>query len=119
MRKVIIFTALILAISSLAAAADPDSGRGLFNDPRLGLGTSGKTCKTCHVDGLDLDIDLLGKRNFEIMGVMVADVREAVNFCIEVTLRGEGIDPDSKEMQDILAYLEILAREGGGKKYDP
>ena len=119
MNKVIIFTVVLISLYGLTYAADPENGRKLFADPLLGRGTSGKTCNTCHEGGLDLNVNMAEKSNFELMGVQVADIREAINFCIEVTLRGEDLDPHSKEMEDILAYLEILARHWGGKKYAP
>ena len=88
--------------------------------PVIGItGSNGKTCLTCHEKGLDLDVNLMDKRNFEVMGVKVKDPADAVNFCIEVALRGEGIDPQSKEMANMLAWLAILATKSEGKKYDP
>ncbi|MBU0479732.1 MAG: hypothetical protein KKG47_01395 [Proteobacteria bacterium] len=119
MWKEIITGLAVLLATAPCLAGDPVRGERLFSDPSFGNGTSGKTCLTCHEKGLDLGVDLMGKRNFEIMGVMVANPSEAVNFCIEVALRGEGLDLQSEEMSDILSFLEILALKGGGKKYSP
>jgi len=122
MKNLITFLFISLMLFTFSCplpAADSDKGKRLFDDPRLGNGNTGKTCRTCHEGGLDLDSGFSARKNFEVMGVKVADAVEAVNFCIEVTLRGEGLDSQSREMANLLAYLEVLAKEGGGRKYDP
>jgi|GEM_PF-863294 len=107
---------LILAVLLLAptfpAAADPDLARGrtLYFSSSLGGGTNGKCCFTCHEAGRDLSPGLSSRGERTVMGIRMRSPKEVVNFCIEVALRGEGIDPDGKEMEDLLAYLEYLAR---------
>ena len=100
-----------ILISSSSYAADLVNGKALYENPKLGGGTSGKTCKTCHEDGRDLSRDLLTKKEFRVMRIPMKNLAEVVNFCIEVTLRGEGIAPDSKEMTDLIHYLDYLANK--------
>ena len=119
MRKEIIIATLILFLPNLSIAGDAERGKALFSDPSFGNGTNGKTCLTCHEEGLDLDMNLMEKRDFEVMGVRVKDPADAVNFCIEVTLRGEGLDPQHKDMRDMLSWLTILAPSSQGRKYKP
>ena len=119
MKKAIILIPLLLLFATPGLAAKIERGKLLFNDPTLGKGSNGKTCNTCHEGGLDLAINVIHKENFEVMGVEVENIREAVNFCIQVTLRGEGIDLQGEEMDDLLSYLEFIAKKGGGKKFDP
>ncbi len=119
MKKAIILISLLLISATPCLAAEIDRGKLLFNDPDLGNGSNGKTCNTCHAGGLDLAIDVIHKVNFEIMGVEVKNISEAVNFCIQVTLRGEGLDLQREEMDDLLSYMESIAKKGGGKKFDP
>ena len=92
MKKAIILITILLFSATSGLAVEINRGKLLFNDPSLGKGTSGKTCNTCHAGALDLATDLIHKENFEVMGVEVENIREAVNFCIKVTLRGEGLD---------------------------
>jgi cytochrome c len=119
MKKAIILITLLLFSATPGLAAKIDRGKLLFNDPDLGKGSNGKTCNTCHEGGLDLAINVFHKENFEVMGVGVKNIREAVNFCIQVTLRGEGLALQGQDMTDILSYLDFIAKKGGGKKFDP
>ena len=119
MKKAIILISLLLFSATPGPAAEIDRGELLFNDPTLGRGSNGKTCNTCHAGGLDLAINVIHKENFEIMGVKVENIREAVNFCIQVTLRGEGLDLQGEAMDDLLSYLDFIAKKGGGKKFTP
>ncbi len=109
-----LLTLFSLLTWSAAAAADLEHGHQLYTDPTLGGGSTGKTCQTCHESGRDLQPNLVHRRHFDVMGLTMTSAAEVVNFCIEVTLRGEGIDPQSKKMIDLLAYLEYLAAKDPG-----
>jgi len=88
---------LVLIFSLAIAAGDAERGKALFRDPKLGGGTVGVSCNSCHPDGKGLekaaDMKGLGKQ---------------VNACIKNALKGKGIDPKSAEMADIVAYLKSL-----------
>jgi len=79
------------------AAGDVGKGRALFNDPKLGGATAGVSCNSCHPDGKGLE--KAGDRK---------DLKAFVNSCIENALKGKAIDPKSKEMDDIVAYIKTL-----------
>jgi cytochrome c len=98
----------LTALTCPAAGADPERGRALFEDPALGGGTSGKTCLTCHEHGRDLSNAVQTGGHFTVMGIAMDGLEEVVNFCIEVTLRGEGLAPEGKDMADLIAYLKFF-----------
>ena len=109
MRLATILIAIIL-LPTNAMGADLDNGRRLYRDPTLGKGVSGKCCFTCHEQGRDLGADLDQRINFNVMGIVMQGVAEVVNFCIEVALRGEGLEPQGQEMVDLTAYLVWLGK---------
>ncbi|MBI5676295.1 MAG: hypothetical protein HZC48_10815 [Nitrospirae bacterium] len=82
-------------------------GKALFNDPKLGGATSGKSCNTCHPDGKGVEM-AADKKEFNIMGKKQNSLEEAVNFCIENAIKGKAIDPASNQMKDIVAYIKSL-----------
>ncbi len=102
---------IFVTANSASIAADLANGKALYENPKLGGGKTGKTCKTCHEDGRDLSRGLLTKKDFLVMGIKMQRLEEVVNFCIEVTLRGEGIDPESQDMAELIGYLDHLANK--------
>jgi len=97
--KIAMFSAISLSlIFSLAIAArNVEKGKALFNDPKLGGGTAGVSCNSCHPDGKGLEKAAESK-----------DLEKQVNLCIKNALKGKGIDPKSAEMADMIAYLKTL-----------
>lgn len=97
--KIAMFSAISLSlIFSLAiAAGNVEKGKALFNDPKLGGGTAGVSCNSCHPDGKGLEKAADRK-----------DLEKHVDLCIKNALKGKGIDPKSAEMADIFAYLKSL-----------
>ncbi len=97
--KIAMFSVISLSlILSLAiAAGNVEKGKALFNDPKLGGGTAGVSCNTCHPDGKGVEKAADRK-----------DLEKQVNLCIKNALKGKGIDPKSAEMADIVAYLKSL-----------
>jgi len=69
----------------------------LFNDPALGGSTNDKSCGSCHPDGKGLE-------------KASGNIAEAVNRCIKNPLAGKGLDMDSQEMKDIVAYIKSLKK---------
>ena len=118
MRKALILISSLLFLVTPCLAADLPRGKLLFNDSTLGNGTNGKTCNTCHEGGPDLATHIIHKENFEIIGVKVENTREAINLCIQVTLRGEGLDLRVRRWK--ISYLSWnLYPLGKRKKIDP
>lgn len=83
-------------------------GEMLFIDPTLGNGTSGKTCNTCHENGEGISADFDKKMQYTLMGLELQSLPDLINNCIEITLRGEEIDPHGEEMQALINYLQYL-----------
>jgi mono/diheme cytochrome c family protein len=86
-----------LMVTVALAAGNAEKGKALFSDPKLGGGTSGKSCNSCHPDGKGVEKAADRK-----------DLEKVVNTCIKNALKGKGIDPKSAEMADMIAYLKSL-----------
>lgn len=110
--KILVLTliALGLIFSFAFAAGDIAKGKALFNDPKLGGGTAGKSCNSCHPDGKGLE-KAADKKEFSIMGKSQKGIEEAVNFCIEMALKGKAIDPKGTDMANIVAYIKSLSKK--------
>lgn len=102
--------ALGLIFSFAFAAGDVAKGKALFNNPKLGGGTAGKSCNSCHPDGKGLE-KAADKKEFNIMGKKQKSLEEAVNFCIENPLKGKAIDPKGADMVNIVAYIKSLGKK--------
>lgn len=66
------------------------------------LGTSGKSCATCHPGGSRLE---------ETGTVSDRELTATVNSCITGPLKGKPLDPESVEMKSMLLYLRSLSGE--------
>jgi len=97
---------LAALLLSSAYAADAGKGKALFNDAKLGGGTAGKSCNTCHAGGSGID----GSKK-EFMGGKAKSLEGAVNMCITMMLQGKALDPKSAEMANITAYIRTLKKE--------
>ena len=86
-----------------------NKGHALFNDKHLGNGMAGKSCNSCHANGKGLEA-AGSKQMFNIFGEMQHSLEEAVNFCIVNALKGTAIDPKSREMKNIVAYIKSLKK---------
>jgi cytochrome c553 len=85
------------------AAGDAEKGKALFSDPKLGGGTAGVSCNSCHPDG----------KGMEKAGEMKG-LEKQINACIKGPLKGKGIDAKSPEMADIIAYIKSLKAKAPG-----
>ncbi len=88
----------VLASSITFAAqseATKEKGKALFNDPKLG--TTGKSCNSCHPDGKGLEKS--GSN---------PDIVATINGCITIPLKGKALEPRSVEMQSLVLYLKSL-----------
>jgi len=118
--RLVAMVAIVLAFASACVAAnqqavkdqpgkagDVERGKKLFSDQKLGGGTSGKSCASCHKDGKGLE-KVTEKKEFKAMGKTYKSIEEVINYFIETALHGKALDPDSDEMRDLIAYLRSL-----------
>ncbi len=109
---VVIAVVMLVASSALAMHHTPeDRGKALFNDPKLGGGTSGNSCNTCHPNGKGLE-GVGSKKEWKNPGGMFKSLEEAVNVCIEMALKGKPLDVNSEQMKDLISYLKSLKAQG-------
>ncbi len=73
--------------------ASIEKGKKIFNDPSLG--TTGKSCNSCHPEGKGLK--QAGSR---------PDLPDVINGCITIPLKGKAIDPKSAEMESLILYIK-------------
>jgi cytochrome c5 len=112
--KLIAVIALVMLVASSALAmhhTPEDRGKTLFNDPKLGGGTSGKSCNTCHPDGKGL-FGVAEKKEWKNPGGMFKSLAETVNTCIVMALNGKALDVNSDQMKDLISYLRSLKAKG-------
>ncbi|MGE5892458.1 MAG: c-type cytochrome [bacterium] len=109
MKTVKVMVLLLIALGlvvSAAFAGDIEKGKALFNDPKLG--TTGKSCGSCHADGAKLE---------KAAGKDDKALAETVNKCIAANLKGKALDVNSADMQNIVAYMKTLtAKKEAPKK---
>ena len=114
---IILLIALVSLTGNSIALAAGDVGRGkvLFNDPKLGGGTSGLSCNSCHSGGKGLEGVSLKTEWFTPAGAG-RTLEDTVNICISAALKGKPLDVKSQQMQDVVAYLKSLKPHGKTKK---
>jgi len=88
-----------IAIAAIPQEASLDKGKALFNDPKLG--TTGKSCNSCHPDGKG--VDKAGEKS---------NLENILNSCITKGLKGKAVDVKSVEMQSLVLYVKSF----GAKK---
>ena len=113
----LIAIAMLFASAVIAKHHTPeDRGKALFNDTKLGGGTTEKSCGTCHPDGKGLE-GVNSKK--EWMGTK--SLEEAVNMCITKALKGAALDVKSEQMKDLVSYMKTFKPkdEKASKKKKP
>jgi cytochrome c5 len=109
--KTISLVAITLIVASSLAFATHhtsiDRGKALFNDPKLGSGTAGRSCNTCHPDGKGLE-GVADKQEWKNPVGEYKTLEQAVNICIEMALKGKALDAQSEQMKDLVSYLKSL-----------
>ena len=101
MRKALLMLSLlVVTATTLLAAEEPslDRGRELFESDKLG--TSGRSCATCHPGGKKLE----WAATFE-----EEKLATIVNNCIKKANKGKPIPTDSSDMKSILMYIKTFA----------
>lgn len=113
-------TAMTAETAEVAMEGNVENGLALFKN--VGLGTTGKSCETCHPNGGTEGMEMEGMATKPLTGVkdrypgpfaMMPDkeemtLAEVVNACLTGPVGGEMLADDSQEMKDFLAYLESL-----------
>jgi len=95
-------------------AKSVERGFALFNDKKLG--TSGKTCNDCHMNG-GTQVSKMGDMTmkafdnlaaqypkFFMMGKKIMTLDQVVNFCVTTPLKGEPLAWDDQRLTDLVAY---------------
>lgn len=108
-KSICILITFLLSNFSLALADDVAKGKALYNDPKLGGATRGKSCASCHPESSAAR--WLNKKEYSIMGNKAKSLEEAVNICIQNAMGGKGLDPKGQEMKAIVAYIKSLAKK--------
>jgi cytochrome c5 len=108
--KIVALIAIVMLFASavLAMSHTPeDLGKALFNDTKLGGGTSGKSCGTCHPDGKGLE-GIGSKKDWKTPGGETKSLEEAINICVTMALKGKALDVKSEQMMDLVSYLKSI-----------
>lgn len=104
MKRGIAALLMLLAVCTVAVAAEGPSlerGKYLFENDKLG--TSGKSCASCHPGGKKLE----WAATFEEERLI-----RTVNECITKPLRGKPLDPESDDMRSLIMYIRTFAGPG-------
>jgi cytochrome c553 len=89
----------------------PDSllilaGKQLFHSPALG--STNKSCASCHIEGEDLRGVAESYPKFSDLAAKEITLIEMNNICIERALKGKPLDPESDAAQALAAYIRNL-----------
>lgn len=95
----VVIAMLLAAVVFAAQLTAEDRGKALFNDTKLGSGTTGKSCGSCHPDGKGLE---------KTGGMAEEKIPEMVNNCISNALKGTALDVKSEQMQDLVSYIKSI-----------
>ncbi len=114
LKLIMLFSTILIFIAGTAFSGDVMNGKALFNDGNLG--TTGKSCNSCHTNGKDIDGS---KKTFSILGSEQNSLEDAVNFCIKMALSGKPLQKDSENMEDMVSYLKTLKVQKKSKGETP
>jgi len=113
-------TAVTAETVEAAMAGNIERGKALFMD--VNLGTTGKSCESCHPKGGTEGMEMEGMATKPLTGVKDRypgkfpaapdkgdmTLAQVVNACVTGPLGAEALPEDGQEMLDFLAYLESL-----------
>jgi cytochrome c len=92
-----------------------DRGKAHFNNSAFAGGK--KSCSTCHPNGRGLEGAGV-KTAFSIMGGEQNSLEDVINVCIVNANKGNAIEDNSVEMQELVSYIRSLGTQenpGEGK----
>ncbi|MDD5773524.1 MAG: hypothetical protein PHX78_08695 [bacterium] len=103
-------------VKEVKIAGDVKKGKALFNDTKLGGGTAGKSCNSCHPDGKGLE-NFIEQKVSDSTGSKLKSEEEAVNMCVKSPMKGVGMDIKGADMANVIAYIKSLKKpvEKSGK----
>jgi cytochrome c len=113
-------TAGTATTAEVALGGDVERGKALFQD--TSLGTTGKSCESCHPNGGLEGMSAEGMKTKPLVGVKDrypgpfpgapdkgdTTLAGVINLCLTGPLGGEALAEDGQKMKDLLAYLESL-----------
>jgi cytochrome c len=105
-RSLLVAGIAVLCLTAFAfAGSEPsvEGGEKLFNDSALG--TSGKSCASCHPDGKGMAA-AAGRTEWKLGGNTFTALEDVVNTCLTGPLKGKALDAKSVEMQSIVQYIK-------------
>lgn len=105
MRRVVSACAFFAALTAVAAVAEGPSverGRELFESEKLG--SSGKSCASCHPGGRKLEWAAASYEDERLAGI--------INNCIANPLKGKPLEPASDDLRSLLLYIKTFAGPG-------
>ena len=102
MRKQIWLAALAVLIiaAGIACAAGKSSeetGRKMFNDPKLGGSANESSCNSCHAGGKGLENAAANKKFTKL-----------INNCLVTRMEGEKLDGRKVSMRSLKMYIQSL-----------
>ncbi len=97
--SVIVLSSVVLTEPMKATFAD---GKALFNETLLG--SSQKSCATCHPGGKGLEGVAL-KTQWRAGGTDFSTIEGAINACVKGALKGPSLSEDSYQTRSLALYL--------------
>ena len=111
-ERVLLLMLLIFAFSFTLVSAKnhtpEERGKAHFDNPAFAGGQ--KSCSTCHPNGRGLG-EAGAKTAFSIMGGQQNSLEETVNACIVNANKGNAINNESVEMQELVSYINSLGTQ--------
>ena len=97
---VLLLSLLFSTTDSINCLAQPSPERGQLLFESVQLGTSGKSCATCHPGGKKLE-----------WAATEGDEKlaETINRCIATALKGQRLDPAGDDMAALIRYINSFA----------
>ena len=89
---------LAAGIACAAGKSSEETGKEMFNDPRLGGSTNESSCSSCHSGGKGLE-NAAENKNFT----------KLVNNCLVGKMEGEKLDGRSISMRSLKMYIQSLS----------
>jgi len=109
-KKVQLLALLVVAVSFSPGLAGQttmvEKGKAHFNNP--GFAGGRKSCSECHPGGDNLR-EAGAKTTFHIGGGEQSSLEEAINVCIVNAKKGQAIDVNSDQMQELASYIRSLS----------
>ena len=112
-NKSFVLTAMIAITFSFSLAfagqhTAEERGKAHFDNPAFAGGQ--KSCSTCHPNGGRLG-EAGAKTGFSIMGGQQNNLEEVINVCIVNANKGNAINNESVEMQELVSYIKSLGTQ--------